>query len=80
MILWQVLTVSPLPWAGLAVRDVWTRVQGGERPPVPPGDAASAPEGYAALMRELWHHDPVARPVFAEALSRLRRMARQAGR
>ena len=37
-------------------------------------DVDGAPEGYVALMRELWHQDPVARPTFAEALRRLREM------
>ena len=37
-------------------------------------EEASAPEGYVALMRELWHQDPVARPSFAEALRRLEAM------
>ena len=46
----------------------------GQRPPVAAEDEAAAPEGYVALMRELWAQDPVARPAFAEALARLRRM------
>ena len=41
-------------------------------------DEAGAPEGYVALMRELWHQDPVERPTFAEALRRLRAMGARA--
>ena len=53
---------------------IWLRVEKGERPPVTAADEAAAPEGYVALMREMWHQDPVARPTFAEALRRLEAM------
>ena len=75
IILWQVLTTSGAPWEGLDKMDIWMRVQQGKRPPVTEADETCAPEGYVALMRELWHQDPVKRPTFAEALQRLRGMA-----
>ena len=58
----------------LLAHQIWLRVEKGERPPVTAADADGAPEGYVALMRELWHQDPVERPTFAEALRRLRAM------
>ena len=74
VLLWEALTLRR-PWAGVVVaHQIWVRVQNGERPPLTAADAARAPAGYAALVRELWHQDPVARPTFAEALRRLRAM------
>ena len=75
IILWEVLTLER-PWGEMSYRDIWAHVQRGDRLPVTAADEAGAPEGYAALMRELWAHDPVARPMFSEALKRLRKMAR----
>ena len=54
-------------------------VHGGERPAVPDADAEAAPEGFMALMHELWAQDPVARPTFTEALERLRAMRGRSG-
>ena len=71
--LWEVLTLKT-PWSGMGANEIWLRVQSGERPTVTAADDAAAPNGYIALMRELWEQDPVARPTFAEALRRLRAM------
>ena len=54
---------------------LWTRVARGRRLlPLAASDAAGAPPGYMALMRELWRQDPGARPTVAEALRSLRAM------
>ena len=51
----------------------WAAVQRGERQHALPTEAAAAaPEGFVALLRELWAHDPARRPTFAETLRRLR--------
>ena len=68
VVLWQVLRLCGPPWKGLKLKEMWMRVQRGERPAITAADVDSAPEGYVALMRELWHQDPVARPTVAEAL------------
>ena len=79
IVLWEVLTLSD-PWFHTvnttreAVRDMWAGVQRGWRPVVPEAAVAAAPDGFVPLMRELWAQDPVARPTFAEALTRLRGM------
>ena len=74
VVLWEVCTLRR-PWAGVvAAHQIWLRVEKGERPPVTDADVDGAPEGYLALMRELWHQDPVARPTFAEARRRLEAM------
>ena len=78
MILWQVLTIRPL-WvddkgAPLGNVEVWRRIVRGERPPVTKDEDRSAPRGYVALMRELWHHDPAARPSSEQALRRLQQL------
>ena len=74
MILWEILTFET-PWGSCAsISEMWTCVQRGERLPVTETEAASAPNGYIALMHELWAQDPVARPTFAETLQRLRGM------
>ena len=73
IICWQMLTLQR-PWRRVSREAMWTRVRRGQRPPVTEEDEAGAPEGYVALMRELWHQDPVERPTFAEALRRLRAM------
>ena len=80
VVLWECLTLRS-PWKSVrSIRDMWTRVQRGERPAVTADEEASAPEGYVALMRELWAQDPVARPTFAEAWRRLKAIrARFAG-
>merc|ERR1711969_245493 len=62
------------PWPDMGRNEIWLRVQRGERPAITAVDVNSAPKGYVALMRELWHQDPVARPSFAEALRRLEAM------
>ena len=73
VVLWELLTLEQ-PWEGMGANEMWLRVQRGERPALTAADVDGAPEGYVALMRELWHQDPVARPTFAEALQRLRVM------
>ena len=74
VILWEVLTLR-VPWAPETFpHRIWRRVQAGERPELAAADLEGAPEGYAALMRELWAQDPVVRPTFAEALRRLEAM------
>ena len=78
VILWEILTCEPPLQQGHSRRDIelmFARVQRGERPPVADADTDAAPAGYVALMRELWHHDPVVRPTFAEALRRLQTMS-----
>ena len=89
VLMWQVLTLRSA-WSFVTdagggddgddplvskVVALWRRVQAGHRPPVTAADLGGAPEGYAALMRELWAQDPVVRPTFAEALRRLRGMS-----
>ena len=65
------------PWAEItSIHQLWAAVRRGERPGVTAAHEANAPEGYIALMRELWAQDPVARPTFAEALQRLRAIAK----
>ena len=73
VMLWQILSLK-LPWEGMGANEMWLHVQQGERPALIDADVNGAPEGYVALMRELWHQDPVARPTFAEALRRLEAM------
>ena len=71
IVLWEVLTLAQ-PWAEETfIHKLWAKVRQGERPPVTAADEASAPEGYVALMRELWAQDPVVRPSFETALARL---------
>ena len=74
LILWEALTLKRV-WSGLAVDDVWDRVRAGHRPPVLDEEASAAPRGYVALIRRLWHQDPVERPTFAEALGALQQIA-----
>ena len=71
IICWQMLTLQR-PWRKMSREAMWSSVRKGQRPPVTAEDEAAAPPGYTALMRELWAHDPVERPTFAEALRRLR--------
>ena len=78
VIMWEILTLK-VPWEGFAMRDIWTRVKKGERPPLTAEDEASAPEGYVALLKQLWAQDPVERPTFEAAFGQLRRMALLAG-
>ena len=69
------LEVLKQPWAEETfATKLWAKVRAGERPPLTADDESRAPNGYVALMRELWHQDPVERPTFAEALRRLRAM------
>ena len=74
VVLWELLTLQQ-PWEGMGAHEMWLRVRQGERPTLTAADVNGAPEGYVALMRELWHQDPVARPAFAEALRRAREEA-----
>ena len=73
IICWQMLSLQR-PWRKMSREAMWTSVRKGQRPPVTAEDEAAAPPGYIALMRELWHQDPVERPTFAEALRRLEAM------
>ena len=71
MILYEVLTLRA-PWAGESFATaLWAKVRAGERPAMTADEEAIAPEGYVALMRELWAQDPVARPMFVDTLQRL---------
>ena len=76
----ELLTLQA-PWKGLrSIEEIWRRVQSGERPSFTPGEAAAAPEGFVALMQELWDQDPLVRPSFAETLRRLRALPVKAPR
>ena len=48
---------------------LFKKVQEGGRPEVTARDEEGAPEGYVALMRELWAQEPLARPTFDAALA-----------
>ena len=72
--MYEVLTLKP-PWAGIRIaHEIWMRVQQGEHPRLTAADEAGAPQGYVALLREMWALEPVERPTFVEALKRLRAM------
>ena len=69
---WQEVLTLCEPWAGLALEEVFARVQSGERPRVTSADERHAPAAYLELMRDMWQQDAAQRPTFKAALGRLR--------
>ena len=71
IIMWEVLTLCE-PWTGLALEEVFARVQSGKRPRVTAAVEQNAPPAYVELMRDMWQQDAAQRPTFKAALGRLR--------
>ena len=87
--LYELLTWR-VPWYNDNMFSIQSRVQNGERPPVPPLERLPGPPGdvaafqasggldrYLALMARCWAQDPAARPSFAEVHAELQEMIKQ---
>jgi hypothetical protein len=56
-----------VPWSGLALMPIITRVGRGEQPQLP----GSLPPSLATLIKACWARDPAARPTAADAVQQL---------
>ena len=76
IIMWRVMTLRP-PWlAAPTPSEIYRLVLRGVRPETSSDEEAAAPQGFVALMRQLWAPEPAQRPPFAHALKKLKAMAR----
>jgi len=64
--LWEMWT-RKIPWSHVVCWNVPALVIKGERPPIP-GDC---PEGFAAVIRDCWQHNPKDRPCFSALVGTL---------
>ena len=70
MLMYVVLTATPVPGKFKTVRDLRRQIANGWRPEIP----CYVAEQYQQLIKECWDHDPLKRPKFREIYDRLTRV------
>jgi len=80
IMLWETLELTA-PWSherrfqhGPVRANIMLAVENEERPPMTPSKLAAAPDGFDAMIRASWAHDPSSRPSFSELLHELQDM------
>jgi serine/threonine protein kinase len=65
IVLWEMAAREPIFSDVGFLSAISAQVVSGARPPLP--STCNCPPAYAAILRELWQHDPEQRPSFAQS-------------